>query len=88
MKIISKKVLARHENIRTIFNKIWKFLLNLDEFTTNCAVDKRTKLSGKYIDQNSYISRYSKGQISTDNIGGLIYCRSPLQNNMRLNSKN
>jgi len=26
-------------------NKIWRFLLNQDEFDTNCAIDKNTKIS-------------------------------------------
>jgi len=41
-----------------------KVLRNQDEFGTNCAVDKHTKHQWK-----SYIGRYSKVQISADNVG-------------------
>jgi len=38
--------LARHGNFcLTNFNKIRKFLRNQDEFVTNCAVNKHTKIS-------------------------------------------
>jgi len=46
MKIISKKYwLGMKTFVGPNFNKIWRFLLNQDEFGSNCTVDKHTKIS-------------------------------------------
>jgi len=46
MKIISKKYQQDMKKFCwTNFNKIWRFFLKQDEFGTNCAVDKHTKIS-------------------------------------------
>jgi len=54
MKIISKEYWQDMKNfVEQNFSKIWRFSLNQDEFGTNYAVDKHTKIS---VDR--YIGRF------------------------------